>query len=109
MTATVLDGKATLAAVKDELRARVAALAAAGRGEAVVEVIADGVHLAAGTVQMLFDTVGPGQLALVSDCMSAAGLPDGDWFIITPVSAGGERIVLMRHIGTRGGRVSVTL
>jgi hypothetical protein len=38
-----------------------------------------------------------------------SGLPDGDWFIITPVSAGGDRIVLMRHIGTRGGRVSVTL
>ena len=37
------------------------------------------------------------------------GLPDGSWFIITPVSAGGERIVLMRRIGTRGGRVSVTL
>lgn len=36
------------------------------------------------------------------------GLPDGDWFIITPVSAGGDRIVLMRHIGTRGVRVSVT-
>ena len=36
-------------------------------------------------------------------------LPDGDWFIIAPVSAGGDRIVLMRHIGTRGGRVSVTL
>lgn len=38
-----------------------------------------------------------------------SGLPDGDWFIISPVSAGGDRIVLMRHIGTRGGRVSVTL
>lgn len=38
-----------------------------------------------------------------------SGLPDGDWFIIAPVSAGGDRIVLMRHIGTRGGRVSVTL
>lgn len=38
-----------------------------------------------------------------------SGLPDGDWFIIIPVSAGGDRIVLMRHIGTRGGRVSVTL
>ena len=37
------------------------------------------------------------------------GLPDGDWFIISPVSAGGDRIVLMRRIGTRGGRVSVTL
>jgi len=38
-----------------------------------------------------------------------SGLPDGDWFIIAPVSAGGDRIVLMRQIGTRGGRVSVTL
>ena len=37
------------------------------------------------------------------------GLPDGGWFLITPVSAGGDRIVLMRHIGTRGGRVTVTL
>ena len=56
-----------------------AALSAAGRGEAVVEVIADGVHLAGETVQMLFDTVGAGEIALVSDCMSAAGLPDGDY------------------------------
>ena len=38
-----------------------------------------------------------------------SGLPDGDWFIIMPVSAGGDRIVLMRRISTRGGRVSVTL
>lgn len=37
------------------------------------------------------------------------GLPDGEWFIITPVSAGGDRIVLMRHVGTRGGRTAVTL
>lgn len=37
------------------------------------------------------------------------GLPDGGWFIITPVSAGGDRIVLMRRVVTRGGRVSVTL
>jgi hypothetical protein len=37
------------------------------------------------------------------------GLPDGDWFIITPVSAGGDRIVLMRRVGTRGGRTSVSL
>lgn len=37
------------------------------------------------------------------------GLPDGNWFVITPVSAGGDRIVLMRHVSTRGGRVAVTL
>lgn len=37
-------------------------------------------------------------------------LPDGGWFIITPVTAGGARIVLMRHIDTRGGRrIAVSL
>jgi N-acetylglucosamine-6-phosphate deacetylase len=54
-----------------------AALAAAGRGEAVVELIADGVHLDGGTVRMVFDTVGPEQIALVSDAMAASGLPEG--------------------------------
>ncbi|MGZ9099086.1 MAG: hypothetical protein ACXW3O_05225 [Brevundimonas sp.] len=43
------------------------------------------------------------------DRFEFTGLPDGGWFIITPVSAGGDRIVLMRHVSTRGGRVSVTL
>lgn len=38
-----------------------------------------------------------------------ADLPDGGWFVITPVSAGGDRIVLMRRVATRGGRVTVTL
>lgn len=37
------------------------------------------------------------------------GLPDGGWFIISPVSAGGDRIVLMRRVTTRGGRLAVTL
>lgn len=36
-------------------------------------------------------------------------LPDGNWFVITPVSAGGDRIVLMRNVATRGGRVAVVL
>ncbi|MFD3745978.1 N-acetylglucosamine-6-phosphate deacetylase [Nocardia sp. NPDC058633] len=56
-----------------------ACLAAAGRGEMVVELIADSVHLAAETVAMVFDTVGPDQIALVSDAMAAAGMSDGDY------------------------------
>ncbi|MGY0497632.1 N-acetylglucosamine-6-phosphate deacetylase [Nocardia sp. FBN12] len=56
-----------------------ACLAAAGRGEMVVELIADGVHLAPATVAMVFDTVGPDQIALVSDAMAAAGMSDGDY------------------------------
>lgn len=39
------------------------------------------------------------------------GLPAGEWFIIAPVSAGGqERVVMMQRIRTRdGARVDVTL
>ncbi len=54
-----------------------AALGSAGRGEAVLEVVGDGVHLAAETVRMLFETVGPGGLALITDSMAASGMPEG--------------------------------
>jgi N-acetylglucosamine-6-phosphate deacetylase len=54
-------------------------LAAAGRGDIVVELIADGVHLAPETVSMVFDTVGPEQIVLVSDAMAAAGVSDGNY------------------------------
>lgn len=54
-----------------------AALAAAARGDAVVELIADGVHVAPEVVRMVFETVGPQSIALVSDAMAATGLGDG--------------------------------
>ncbi|WP_433672867.1 N-acetylglucosamine-6-phosphate deacetylase [Nocardia sp. CA-136227] len=54
-----------------------AAMAAAGRGDVVAEVIGDGVHLADGVVRMVFDTIGPDNLALITDAMAAAGQPDG--------------------------------
>src|SRR6476660_5477238 len=40
---------------------------------------------------------------------SFSGLPDGGWYVIAPVSAGGDRVVLMQKVFTRGGRVAVTL
>jgi N-acetylglucosamine-6-phosphate deacetylase len=54
-----------------------ACLAAAARGELVLELIGDGVHLAPETVSTVFDLVGPGQIALVTDAMAAAGMADG--------------------------------
>jgi N-acetylglucosamine-6-phosphate deacetylase len=54
-----------------------ACLAAAARGAKVVELIGDGVHLADETVAMVFDLVGAGQIALTTDAMAAAGMPDG--------------------------------
>ena len=54
-----------------------ACLAAAARGELVLELVGDGVHLAPETVAAVFDLVGPEQIALVSDAMAAAGMADG--------------------------------
>ncbi|UGT43240.1 amidohydrolase family protein [Nocardia yamanashiensis] len=58
-----------------------AAMAAAGRGDVVAEVIGDGVHLADGTVRMVFDTLGADNLALITDAMAAAGCPDGRYHL----------------------------
>ena len=54
-----------------------ACLGAAARGELVVELIADGVHLDPQTVAMVFELVGPRQIALVTDAMAATGMSDG--------------------------------
>ncbi|WP_298459381.1 N-acetylglucosamine-6-phosphate deacetylase [uncultured Cellulomonas sp.] len=56
-----------------------ACLAAASRGDLVVELVADGTHLAPGTVRAVFDLVGPDAIALVTDAMAAAGMADGSY------------------------------
>lgn len=56
-----------------------ACLAAAARGELVVELVADGTHLDPATVRSVFDLVGPEQIMLVTDAMAAAGMADGDY------------------------------
>lgn len=58
--------------------AAAALLAAAARGDIHVELIADGVHLADGTVDMVLAAVGQ-KAVLVSDAMQAAGMPDGSY------------------------------
>lgn len=56
-----------------------ACLRLAAAGTAVVELIGDGVHLDPETLRMVFDLVGAGNIALVTDSMAATGLPDGDY------------------------------
>lgn len=56
-----------------------ACLAAAARGEMVVELVADGTHLVPGTIRSVFQLVGADQVALVTDAMAAAGMPDGQY------------------------------
>ena len=54
-------------------------LAAAARGDIVVELVADGTHLAPGTVRSVFELVGPDAIVLVTDAMAAAGMADGTY------------------------------
>jgi N-acetylglucosamine-6-phosphate deacetylase len=56
-----------------------ACLQAAKAGKAVLELIADGTHLDPQTVSVVFDLVGAGNIALVTDSMAAAGLADGTY------------------------------
>ncbi|NNU25988.1 N-acetylglucosamine-6-phosphate deacetylase [Isoptericola sediminis] len=56
-----------------------ACLAAASRGDLVVELVGDGVHLDPATVRTVMQTVGVDQVALVTDAMAAAGMDDGDY------------------------------
>lgn len=54
-------------------------LAAAGRGDVVVELIGDGTHLAPELVRSIFELVGANNVALVTDAMAAAGMADGGY------------------------------
>jgi N-acetylglucosamine-6-phosphate deacetylase len=56
-----------------------ACLGAAARGELVVELVADGTHLAPATVRAVMELVGPDGAVLVTDAIAAAGMPDGDY------------------------------
>ncbi|MQY18153.1 N-acetylglucosamine-6-phosphate deacetylase [Nocardia macrotermitis] len=55
-----------------------AALVAAAHGDAVVELIGDGVHVDVGFGALAFATA-RGSVALITDAMQAAGLPDGEY------------------------------
>lgn len=68
-----------------------ALLRAAAREGLVVELIADGVHVADDTVRTVMDLVGPSRVAFVSDAMAAAGIGDGGYVLggLSVVVAGG--------------------
>jgi N-acetylglucosamine-6-phosphate deacetylase len=83
-----------------------ACLAAAARGELVLELIADGVHLADETVATVFDLVGPQRIALVTDANAAAGQPDGRYrlgSVLTDVVDGVARVVGSAAAGSIAG------
>ena len=82
-----------------------AALAAAARDEVVVELIADGVHLHADTFTAVFDLLGPERIALVSDAMAAAGMPDGR-YPLGPLEVTVEHGVARTSTGSIAGSTS---
>jgi N-acetylglucosamine-6-phosphate deacetylase len=57
-----------------------------------VELIADGVHLPAPLLKLVFKIKGPERIALITDAMRAAGMPEGD-SILGPLNNGLKVIV----------------
>jgi N-acetylglucosamine-6-phosphate deacetylase len=57
-----------------------------------VEIIADGVHLPASLLRLIYKIKGPGRIALVTDSMRAAGMPDGKSTLGS--LAGGQEVVV---------------
>ncbi|WP_084514748.1 N-acetylglucosamine-6-phosphate deacetylase [Nocardia acidivorans] len=57
-----------------------AAVAAAARGHATVELIGDGVHVDSGFGALVF-AAAPERVALITDAMAAAGMPDGSYHL----------------------------
>lgn len=84
------------------------ALRSAAAGNAIVELIGDGVHLDPQTVRTVFDLVGAANIALVSDSMAATGLPDGTYTLGgAPVTVTGGRAVLDATGSLAGGTASL--
>jgi len=91
-----------------------ACLGAAARGELVVELVADGTHLAPATVRAVMELVGPDGAVLVTDAIAAAGMPDGDYRLgpqAVRVAGGVARVLVDRpgaaaEVGSIAGGVA---
>jgi N-acetylglucosamine-6-phosphate deacetylase len=88
-----------------------AAVAALDHPEVVCELINDGVHLHAAAVRLGFAAAGAGRIALITDAIVAAGMPDGPYALGTldvEVSGGvarlaGSAVVAGSTLTTAGG------
>jgi N-acetylglucosamine-6-phosphate deacetylase len=57
-----------------------------------VEIIADGAHLPASLLKLIYKVKGPGKIALVSDSMRSAGMPEGE--SILGSLHGGQKVIV---------------
>lgn len=72
----------------------------------VVELIADGVHLAYGTVKAVYELLGRDRIILVTDAMAAAGMVDGEYVLgslAVRVSEGQARLAGGKNAGSLAG------
>jgi N-acetylglucosamine-6-phosphate deacetylase len=58
----------------------------------VLELVADGIHLDPEIIRMVFGLVGPTSIALVTDAMAAAGMPDG------PYTLGSQEVIVQDRV-----------
>jgi len=88
------------------------ALTAAGRGDARVELVADGVHLSDDVVRAVFALLGAERVVLVTDAMAAAGMADGEYRLgpqEVRVSGGVARLAADQWAGSIAGGTSSLL
>ena len=81
----------------------------AGAGTVAVELVADGIHLAPETVQMVFQLVGADNVVLVTDSMAAAGLPDGDYALGRSAVSVQAGMATLQSTGALAGGTSTLL
>ena len=58
-----------------------------------VEIIADGCHLPAELLKMIYQIKGPARIALITDSIRAAGMPEGRMYVLGNKDEGVEAIV----------------
>lgn len=81
----------------------------ASAGKVAVELVADGIHLAPETVQMVFQLVGADNVVLVTDSMAAAGLPDGDYRLGRSAVSVQAGMATLQGTGTLAGGTATLL
>lgn len=79
------------------------ALAMAAQGALVVELVGDGTHLAPEFVREVFEMVGADNVALVTDAMAAAGMPDGIYQLGTQRVSVAEGVARLADGGSIAG------
>ena len=58
-----------------------AVAAALERADVVCELVNDGIHLAPSAIRLVALAAGPDRMALITDAISATGMPDGDYLL----------------------------